>query len=299
MEKTDKIWMDGSIIDWDQATIHVLSHTLHYGLGVFEGIRCYETGSGPAVFRLEDHVKRMMKGAECCMMNVPFSEKEIMNAVLETLRVNNIKEGYIRPLFFYGYGTMGLNPERSPVRCCIAVWPWGSYLGDQAVKVTISSFMRIHPHSTHADRKICGHYVNSILASCEAEREGYSEAVLLDYQGNIAEGPGENLFIVKDRVLQTPPLGNIIPGITRDSIITLAFNLGYEVKEVQLCVEDLKNADEAFFSGTAAEITPISQIDDTPLPVPCGEITREIQNQFLEIVRGKNERYLSWLTIVK
>jgi len=172
-------------------------------------------------------------------------------------------------------------------------------LGDQAVKVNISPFMRIHPCSTHADRKICGHYVNSILASCEAEQEGYSEAVLLDYQGYIAEGPGENLFIVKDSVLQTPPLGNIIPGITRDSIITLAFYLGYEVKEVQLQVEDLKNADEAFFSGTAAEITPISQIDDTLLPVPCGEITREIQEQFMRIVRGKNERYLSWLTFLK
>ena len=299
MEKTAKIWMDGSLIDWDKATIHVLSHTLHYGMGVFEGIRFYETGSGSAVFRLEDHMDRMMKGAGSCMMNVPFSKKELMNAVLDTIKINEIKEGYIRPLLFYGYGTMDLNPKKSPVGCCIAVWPWGTYLGDQAIRVKISPFMRIHPHSTHTDQKICGHYVNSILASCEAQREGYEEAVLLDSNGYIAEGPGENLFIVKDSKIQTPPLGNILPGITRDSVITLASDLGYEVKEVPLRVEDLKHADEAFFSGTAAEITPISQIDDIPLPVIRGEITREIQEQFMGIVRGMNGQYLSWLTFVR
>jgi branched-chain amino acid aminotransferase len=298
MEKTKKIWMDGSLVDWDQATIHVLSHTLHYGMGVFEGIRCYETAAGPAVFRLKDHVQRLLKGAEVCMMTVPFSQEEIINAILETLRINDCREGYIRPLFHYGYGTMGLNPEKSPVRCTIAVWPWGSYLGEQAVKTKMSSFMRIHPSTTIADQKICGHYINSIFASCEAQREGYEEAVLLDSEGYIAEGPGENLFIIKNSVLQTPPLGNILPGITRDSIITLASHLGYTVEETPLREEDLKQADEAFFSGTAAEITPISQVDDTLLSSACGEITGTLQKTFQAIVRGQNDRYRSWLTMV-
>lgn len=298
MEKTDKIWMDGSFVDWDQATIHVLSHTLHYGMGVFEGIRFYETESGPAVFKLEDHIQRMMKGAQTCMMQVPFTTHEIINAVSETIKINKCGEGYIRPLFFYGYGSMSLNPQKSPVRCAIAVWPWGSYLGTQAVKVKISSFMRIHPASTHADQKICGHYVNSIFASCEAQKKGFSEAVLLDHHGYISEGSGENIFLIKDNVMYTPPCGNILPGITRDSIITLAGDLGFTVKEVHLQVKDVHCADEAFFSGTAAEITPISQVDDTVLPTSCGKITGRLQEEFQNIVRGKNPRYRHWLTPV-
>ena len=215
MDEVDKIWMDGKLVPWKDAKVHVLTHTLHYGLGVFEGIRFYETPKGPAVFRLKEHVDRLFDGAEKSFMKVPFSKEEISKAILETIKVNGTKAGYIRPIFFYGYGKMGLDPHGAPVNCSIAIWPWGSYLGDEAVKVKTSSFMRIHPKTTHAECKICGHYVNSIFASCEAKAEGYQEALLLDYEGNIAEGPGENFFIVKDGKILTPKLGNILQGITR------------------------------------------------------------------------------------
>jgi branched-chain amino acid aminotransferase len=296
LEKTDKIWMDGKFVDWDKAKVHVLTHTLHYGLGVFEGIRFYETDKGPAVFRLKDHVKRLFEGAKASFMKVPYTEDEINNAVLETIRKNKIKSGYIRPLIFYGYGKMGLDPHGAPVSAAIAVWPWGSYLGENAVKVKTSSFIRIHPKSTKADCKICGHYVNSIFASLEAKDKGYQEALLLDHEGYCAEGPGENLFIVKDGKLLTPKLGNILQGITRKSIMEIAGNEGIKVEEVKLKLDDVYNADEAFFTGTAAEVTPIASLDDKKIGKQApGPVTKKLKEIYLDIVHGKNEKYKDWL----
>ena len=300
MDEVDKIWMDGKLVPWKDAKVHVLTHTLHYGLGVFEGIRFYETPKGPAVFRLKEHVDRLFDGAEKSFMKVPFSKEEISKAILETIKVNGTKAGYIRPIFFYGYGKMGLDPHGAPVNCSIAIWPWGSYLGDEAVKVKTSSFMRIHPKTTHAECKICGHYVNSIFASCEAKAEGYQEALLLDYEGNIAEGPGENFFIVKDGKILTPKLGNILQGITRKSIIQLAKDEGIEVEETTLTPEDMKNADEAFFTGTAAEVSPIASLDGKEIGDKApGPITSKIKEKFLEIVHGKNPKYEDWLSYVE
>jgi branched-chain amino acid aminotransferase len=299
MDATEVIWMDGKFVPWRDAKIHVLSHTLHYGLGVFEGIRFYETDKGPAVFRLKDHTQRLFNGARKAMMNVPFTQEQINEAVLETIKRNKIQGGYIRPIFFYGYGKMGLDPHGAPVNCSIAVWPWGSYLGDEAVRVKTSDFIRLHPKSTHADCKFCGHYVNSIFASCEVKEKGFEEAILLDYKGNIAEGPGENVFIVKNDKLYTPPLGNILPGITRKSIIQLAKDNGMEVEEKALKKEDVFSADEAFFTGTAAEVTAICSLDDKEIGKSCpGPITSKLKQQYMGIVHGKNEKYISWLSYI-
>ncbi len=299
MDETKFIWMDGKLVPWKDAKVHVLTHTLHYGLGVFEGIRFYDTPKGPAVFRLKDHTKRLFEGAKSSFMKVPFTEEQINNAVLKTIKENGIKAGYIRPLIYYGYGKMGLDPHGAPVNCSIAVWPWGSYLGDGAVKVKTSSYIRLHPKSTKAECKICGHYVNSIFASCEAKEKGYQEALLLDFNGNIAEGPGENLFLVKGGKIFTPKLGNILHGITRRSIMQLAKDEGIQVEEKVLTPEDLKNADEAFFTGTAAEITPIASIDDNQIGSQApGPITTKLKQEFLDIVHGKNPKYESWLSYV-
>lgn len=299
MEETKYIWMDGKLVPWKEAKIHVLAHTLHYGMGVFEGVRFYETADGPAVFRLQDHTRRLMNGALKCMMKVPFTEDEINKAIVETIKKNDIKSGYIRPLIFYGYGKMGLDPHGAPVNVSIAVWPWGSYLGDSAVKVKTSKFIRIHPKSTHAETKICGHYINSIFASCEAKEKGYDEALLLDYFGNVAEGPGENMFIVKDGKILTPKLGNILQGITRRSIMELAIDEGIEVEEVELKPEDVINADEAFFTGTAAEVTPIESLDNKKIGNAApGPITAKLKQKFMDIVHGKVDKYKEWLTYV-
>lgn len=297
MEETKYIWMDGKLVDWKDAKIHLLSHTLHYGMGVFEGIRFYKTSKGPAVFRLKEHIDRLFNGAATCFMNVPFSKQEIIDAVIETVSKNEVDSGYIRPIIYYGYGKMGLDPNGADVNVSIAVWPWGSYLGEEAVKVKTSSFIRIHPKSTHAEAKICGHYVNSIFASLEAKDKGYQEALLLDYSGNVSEGPGENLFIVKDGKIYTPPLGNVLPGITRDSIMTIAKDLGIRVSEKVLGVDDVYEADEAFFSGTAAEVTPIGSLDDKE--IKTGQITMKIRDTFMDTVHGKNPKYEKWLSYVK
>ena len=299
VDETKYIWMDGKFVDWDKAKVHVLTHTLHYGLGVFEGIRFYETDKGPAVFRLKDHTKRLFDGAKKAFMKVPYTEEQINGAVKETIRRNGIKAGYIRPILFYGYGKMGLDPHGAPVNAAIAVWPWGAYLGDGAVKVKTSSFIRIHPKSTHAECKFCGHYVNSIFASLEAKEKGCNEALLLDYEGYCAEGPGENLFIVKDGKLLTPKLGNILQGITRKSIIEIADNEGIEVKEARLKLEDVYNADEAFFTGTAAEVTAIESVDGKKIGKEApGPVTKKLKELFLGIVHGKNGKYRDWLAYV-
>jgi|TARA_B100001971_G_C18225470_1_gene560104 branched-chain amino acid aminotransferase len=300
MKETEFIWMDGKLVKWKEAKVHVLVHTLHYGAGVFEGIRFYETAKGPAIFKLKEHIDRLYYSASCLKMKVPYSKEEFIKAVIETVKVNKISSGYIRPLCFFGYGKIGLNPAGAPVNCSIAVWPWGKYLGEDAVKIKTSKYTRIHPKSTHADAKICGHYVNSILASIEVKDAGYDEALLLDYKGNVAEGPGENLFLIKDGKIFTPPLGTILKGITRASVIQLAKDLGIEVVEKSLKLEDVYSADEALFTGTAAEVTAIASVDDKKIGNKApGPITTKLKDLFMDIVHGKNEKYKKWLCYVK
>lgn|SRR3989338_558737 len=300
METTKYIWMDGKFVAWDDAKVHILTHTLHYGMGVFEGIRFYETAKGPAIFRLTDHVNRLFDGAGKTFMKVPFKKADFSNAIVETVRKNSIHSGYIRPILYYGYGKMGLDPTGAPVNASIAVWPWGSYLGAEAVSVMTSSFIRLHPKSTDAGSKICGHYVNSIFASCEAKANGFQEALLLDYNGMCAEGPGENIFFVKNEVLYTPKLGNILSGITRDSVMRIAAKEGIKTIEKDISPKELKQSDEAFFTGTAAEITAIKKIDSTVIGNgSIGKITKKIRDIFLDSVSGKNKEYESWLTYVR
>lgn len=296
MEETDFIWMNGKLINWKNAKVHVLSHALHYGSGVFEGIRVYKTEKGSAIFRLKEHVKRLFDSAFSLFMKVLYSEQDIENAIKETVKANKLEEGYIRPIIFYGYGKMGLDPKGAKIDVAIAVWPWGAYIGESA-KVMTSSYIRIHPKSLKADKKVCGHYINSILASLEAKGKGYDEALLLDYEGNIAEGPGENIFLIKNGKIKTPALkGQILPGITRNSVIKIAKDLGYEVSEGNISLEELKEADELFFTGTATEVIPIVKLDDKEFEK--GEATGKIREKYLDIVHGKDKKYEKWLSYV-
>ena len=300
METTEKIWMDGKMVDWDKAKTHVLTHTLHYGAGVFEGIRFYKTDKGPAVFRLKEHIKRFFKSASDINMEPTFTQEDIIKAIINTIKINKLESGYVRPIMYYGYGKMGLTPEGAPTNIAIAVWPWTPYLGDAAIKVKISKYIRIHPDSTKADSKICGHYVNSMFAHLEAKKAGYDEALLLDYKGNIAEGPVENIFTVENNALITPKPGNILLGITRDSIIKVASDLGIEVKEEDISPERLNKADEAFLTGTAIEVTPISKVNEQLIgDGKPGKITNMLKKKYLDIVHGKDEKYLDWLSFVE
>lgn len=299
MQKVSKIWMNGKLLPWDKANTHILTHTLHYGGGAFEGIRFYNTKKGPAIFRLKEHIDRLFYSAGVLNMKTPFTKKQIEDAILEVIRINKINEGYIRPIIYFGYGKMGLNPKGAPVNVAIAVWPWGAYLGDKPVKATISKFIRIHPKSTYSEAKLCGHYVNSILASIDAHSRGYGEAILMDYKGNVAEGPGENIFIVKKGSLVTPKKGNILAGITRDSIIKLAKDNKIPVSIESISKSKLFNADEAFFSGTAAEISPIASIDGRKIGTGRpGPITKQLKKEFLKVVTGESDRHQKWLTYV-
>lgn len=298
MIETKYIWMDGKLIHWNDAKVHVLTHSLHYGSGVFEGIRYYSTDNGSAVFRLSDHISRLFRSANTINMQIPFSEEEIVAAVIETVRINEIKSGYIRPIAFFGYGKMGLKTEGAPVNVSIAVWPWETYLGANPVKIKTSSFIRIHQKSSSTESKITGNYINSVLASVEVTSSGYDEALLLDSAGKIAEGPGENIFIVRNGALYTPPTGNILPGITRNTIITLARDTDYEVHEIPLALEDIYDADEAFFTGTAAEITSIAKVDNVALKNSKGTFTKKIRELYLGVVQGKNSDYENWLSYV-
>jgi branched-chain amino acid aminotransferase len=301
---TKFIWMDGKLVPWEEANVHVLTHTLHYGLGVFEGIRCYETQRGPAVFRLKDHIRRLENSAKLVGMKLPYSVDELVRAVKSTIKANEIKECYIRPIAFYGYGVMGLNPEGSPVNVAIAVWPWGTYLGEEGlqrgVRVKISKWLRIDPRILPPQAKLVANYANSIFAKLDALDSGYDEAILLNTQGFVAEGPGENVFIVKDGVLITPPLSaGALEGITRDSIIKIARDKKTKFEERNISREELYDADEAFFTGTAAEVTPIREIDGHTIgDGRKGKITGELQQTFFEAARGKIARYSSWLEYV-
>ena len=303
IEKTQKIWMDGELVDWDSATIHVLTHTLHYGSGVFEGIRAYPTSRGPAVFRLTDHMERLHESAALMMIDIPFSVEELVEATKETIRVNDIDSCYIRPIAFLGYGEMGLNPLPCPVNVSIAVWPWGTYLGDEGVKngvrMKISTWRRMDPNSNPVAAKGTGIYVNSSLAKVEAIKAGYDEAILLNPLGEVSEATGENVFVVKDGVLKTPPLSSgALEGITRHSIMTIARDLGYEVREDRLLRTDLYLADEAFLTGTAAELVPIREVDDREIGPP-GEMTRKLQETYFAVIHGEVEKYDDWLEYVQ
>lgn len=295
--------MDGKFISWDDAKVHVLTHTLHYGLGVFEGIRCYKTAQGPAIFRLDEHVDRLFNSAHIFMVEIPFSRKEIRDAIIRTVKVNKVKECYIRPLVYIGYGAMGLYPKDNPISVAIAVWPWGAYLGDEGlargIKVKVSSFTRHHVNAAMTKGKVCGYYVNSQIAKKEAIHCGYDEALLLDTEGYVSEASGENIFIVRGSTIKTTPLTSILEGITRDSIMQLAHDNKLRVSEERFTRDELYIADEAFFSGTAAEVTPIREVDGRT--IGCGErgkITEKLQTLFFDIVKGKNKKYDHWLTRV-
>jgi branched-chain amino acid aminotransferase len=298
---TDKIWMDGNFVSWDSAKVHVLTHTLHYGLGVFEGIRCYKTAKGPAIFRLDEHVDRFFNSAHIFMMEIPFTKKEIRDAIIETVRVNRVKECYIRPLAYIGYGAMGLYPKDNPIRVSIAVWPWGAYLGDEGIekgiRVKVSSFTRHHVNVDMTRGKVAGYYVNSQLAKKEAIACGCDEAVMLDTEGYVSEGSGENIFIVRDGVIKTTPLTSILEGITRDSIIRVAKDNRIPVKEEKFTRDELYIADEAFLTGTAAEVTPIREVDGRHVGNgQRGRLTKKLQSIFFRIVKGSDRKYESWLT---
>ena len=298
MQETEKIWMNGELVDWADAKIHVGSHGLHYGSGVFEGIRCYETPKGPAVFRLNDHLQRLHNSARLLYMEIPYTVTELRDACHELIGVNGLPECYLRPIAFYGYGQLGVAARENPVETVIMSWPWGTYLGAEGltkgIRAKISSWQRIGANVIPHVSKATGVYLNSMLAVTEAIRAGYDEAILLTAAGTIADGSGENIFVIKDGRIFTPPLStSILPGITRDTVIQIAQDLGYVVEERQLIRSDLFLADEVFMCGTAAEVTPLRSVDDVEIGV--GPLTLEIQKAYLDTVRGTGERWVHWL----
>jgi branched-chain amino acid aminotransferase len=299
MQATEKIWFSGELVDWADAKIHVGAHGLHYGSGVFEGIRCYETANGPAVFRLTDHLKRLHNSAELLYMELPYSVDELRAACHEVIGAHGLAECYLRPIAFYGYGELGVHPGTNPVEVAIMSWPWGAYLGEEAltngIRAKVSSWKRVGPNTIPHVSKATGIYLNSMLAVIEATRGGYDEAILLTDDGFVADGSGENVFIVKDGIIATPDLSaSILPGITRETIVHIARDLGYTVVEKQLIRTDLYLADEVYMTGTAAEVTPLREVDDQPIGPP-GPVTLAIQKAYLDTVRGRSERWSQWL----
>lgn len=288
---------------WDEAKIHVLTHSLHYGLGVFEGIRCYKTNRGPAVFRLDEHMKRLCDSAHIVGLDIPFDQKVLTKAVLETIRANKVDACYIRPLVWLGYGSMGVNPAGAPVRTMIAVWKWGAYLGEEGlskgIRVKVSSFTSHHPNSYMTGAKTTGNYAVSQLAKMEAVQSGFDEALMLDPEGFVTQGSGENIFLVRDGVLKTPPLQGILRGITRETVIYLAREQGLEIEVEAFARDEVYVADEAFFTGTAAELTPIREVDNRMIgDGKPGPITKRLQDAFFAVVNGRDEGHLGWLTTV-
>lgn len=296
MQKTKYIWLDGKFVPWESANIHVLTHSLHYGGAVFEGIRAYETEKGPAIFRLKEHTKRLLYSAKALKMKAPWTEQQINKVTMELVKKNKLRHGYIRPIIFSGQ-KMGLNPNGAPLHMAIACWPWGKYLSEDPIHVKISSFVRIHPRSSVTDAKISGHYANSIMAVLEIHGTKYHEALLLDHKGFVAEGPGENFFMVKHGILSTPALGSILHGITRETILEIARDLKIPVREKKLKPKEIMSADEAFFTGTAAEVTPIASIDDHVFNKgKIGPVTARLKKAYMDVVHGKNERFKKYLT---
>jgi branched-chain amino acid aminotransferase len=298
VQETEKIWMNGELVDWADAKVHVGVHGLHYGSGVFEGIRCYDTPKGPAVFRLGEHMQRLHNSARLLHMQIPYSVDELKDATNELLGANGLDECYIRPIAFYGYGQLGVAARGNPVETVLMSWPWGSYLGEDGlangIRAKISSWQRIPPNVVPHVSKATGVYLNSLLAVTEANNAGYDEAILLTPEGTVADGSGENIFVVKNGALYTPDLASgILPGITRDTVTQIAQDLGYTVLEKALIRSDLYLADEVFMTGTAAEVTPLRSVDDHELGV--GEVTLAIQKAYLDTVRGKSERWSHWL----
>ena len=298
MQETEKIWMNGELVDWADAKVHVGVHGLHYGSGVFEGIRCYDTPKGPSVFRLTDHLQRLRNSAQLLYMEIPYTVDELKAACNELVGANGLPECYLRPIAFYGYGELGVASRGNPVETVIMSWPWGTYLGEEGlragIRAKISSWQRVSPNVVPHVSKATGVYLNSMLAVTEAVKAGYDEAILLTPEGHVADGSGENIFVVRDGVLYTPDLATgILPGITRDSIIQIAQDLGYTTVQKALIRSDLYLADEAFMCGTAAEVTPLRSIDDHEIGV--GEITLKLQKAYLDTVRGASERWSQWL----
>lgn len=303
LKASEKIWMDGRLVNWGDANVHVLTHTLHYGVGAFEGIRCYKTAAGPAIFRLREHVDRLFESAHILQIAIPYTIEQIVDAIKETVRINRLESCYIRPIVFIGYGSMGLYVEDNPISVAVAVWDWGAYLGDEGlekgIRAKISSFTRHHVNISMTRAKVPGYYVNSILAKKEVKAAGYDEAILLDPDGYVAEGSGENIFIVRKGILKTTPLTSILAGITRDSIIKIAGDMGITVVEERFSRDDLYIADEAFVTGTAAELTPLREVDNRVIGSgKPGPVTKKLQDAFFAIVHGKDSRYKEWLTPV-
>ena len=293
--------MDGELVPWDKATVHVMSHSLHYGSAIFEGARCYDTEIGSRIFRLDEHVKRFFNSAKVYGMPIPFAPDEISDAIKTTIKENHVKECYIRPIAYYGWDEVGVNPTGNKVHVAIAVWPWGAYMGEDSlkngVKVQVSTWTRIDTRSMPARAKIAANYANSLLAKMEAQRLGFSEAILLNTEGMVTEGSGENIFMINKGDISTPPLSaGVLPGITRDSVIQIARSLGYKITEENFTRSDLILADEVFFSGTAAEITPVREIDGRKIGNGVrGPITEKIQAKFFEVVKGKDPNFSKWL----
>ena len=301
LEPHGKIWMDGSFVNWADANVHVLTHSLHYGLAAFEGLRCYKGKSGSAIFKLQEHVDRLFDSAHIGMMTIPYDKKQVAEAIVETVRVNKLDACYIRPLVYIGYGAMGVYPGDNPIKMAIAAWKWGSYLGDDALangmRACVSSFTRHHVNVSMTRGKISGYYVNSILAKREAKANGYDEAILLDPEGYVSEGTGENIFVVRKGRIKTTPLTSILEGITRNAVIDLAREQGVVVLEERFTRDEMYIADEVFVTGTAAELTPVREIDNRRIGTgKPGTITLALQKRFFSIVRGEDATHESWLT---
>jgi len=305
MIDTKKIWMNGEMIDHDNAKVHVLSHAMHYGSSFFEGIRAYKTQEGTAIFRLDEHIDRLYNSCKIYRTEIPYTKEEIKKAIFDTIKINGIKTAYIRPLVYRGYNSLGVDPSNCPVETMIATWEWGAYLGEEAltkgVDVCVSSWRRLAPNTMPTAAKAGGNYLSSQLIKMEALENGYDEGIALDYSGNVSEGSGENLFVISNGKIYSPQSGSsALIGITRDSVITIARDLGYEVVEETISRESLYTADELFFSGTAAEITPIASVDKIKIGRgQRGPVTEKIQKAFFEMTEGENIKYNSWLTYIK
>jgi branched-chain amino acid aminotransferase len=298
------IWFDGKMIPWREANVHVLTHTLHYGMGVFEGVRAYKTdNNGTAIFRLTEHTDRLFDSAKIMRMKIPFSKQQINDAQIQSVGDNNLDSAYLRPMCFYGSEGMGLRADNLKTHAIIAAWEWGSYLGEDNMKhglrIKTSSFTRHHVNISMCKAKANGHYINSMLALQEALTDGYDEALLLDNEGYVAEGSGENIFIIKNNIIYTPDLTSALNGITRNTIMTLANDLGFKIKEKRITRDEVYIADEAFFSGTAAEVTPIRELDNRSIGAGTrGPITEQLQSLFFDVVHGRAEKYKHWLTFI-
>ena len=298
-----KIWMDGKLVEWSDAKVHVLTHTLHYGTGVFEGVRAYETSGGPAIFRLEDHTNRLFESAKLIGMKIPYDKKELNDAQSKVVKINNLKNAYIRPMCFYGSEGMGLRADNLKVHAIIAAWDWGSYLGDDkilnGIKVKVTDFPKRCEKSMLHKAKASGNYLYSMLALKDALNSGFDEALILDVDDNVNEGSGENFFMIANNTIHTPKDATVLNGITRQTVMKIARDLNYNVEETNISVDDVKSSDEAFFTGTAAEVTPIIQVDNVKInDGKPGEITKKIQKIYFDTIRGKVDEYDSWLTQV-